>query len=109
MNKMIFVFSSLLTYYSTYDSFVPNKNDDHYHVVLIVLTDWISLSRSFDFFYLIGSGEMLSSGRVMEKVLEVAVRQAVVGRDVVGVPFLVIFGRTVLTPKHYGNKIQTVF
>ena len=38
--------------------------------------------------------------RVLEKVLEVSIVQAVVRRDVVGVPFLVVLRRTLLAAEH---------
>ena len=47
--------------------------------------------------------------RVFEKVLEVSIVQAVVRRDVVGVPFLVVLRRTLLAAEHPESGIVFLF
>ena len=46
---------------------------------------------------------------MLEKVLEVSIVQAVVRRDVVGVPFLVVLRRTLLAAEHPESGIVFLF
>ena len=58
--------------------------------------------------HLVWSGQVLPPGRVVKEVLQVSVVEAVVGRDVVGMPLLVVLGRTVLAAEHRRASLRQV-